>query len=278
VFVAFVLFWLGRRHILKQRGSALGTLTQDDEARYRALCERIRAWHQEHDVPLNYPPATEEQVRQTEAELGVPLPPLLRMLYTEVGNGGYLLSLDYPFFGVGNSWPDTFSDDYGRKVRRLSRSGWQLHPCMAQALKHFPDYMALSDTCPEGFLILSDRGCGTSLECELPTGRIYLTGPGPDIPREDPSELGWTTTIQFLALSLEDCLNAMLDGTLYTRNRTGRNLSDQDIDSYIKELCSDDVRTVWRGLYRFSPDFFTPMEPDLEEWDIDASAFDLPNS
>jgi|GEM_PF-3865027 len=73
---------------------------QDDEARYRALCDRIRAWHQEQGIPLEYPPATEQQVRETEAELGAPLPPLLRMIYTEVANGGNLLSPLHEFFGV----------------------------------------------------------------------------------------------------------------------------------------------------------------------------------
>lgn len=254
-------------------------MTQDDKARYRALCGRIRAWHEEQDVPLYYPPATEEQVRETEAELGVPLPPLLHMLYTEVANGGNLLSLDYPFFGVGNRWPDSISDDYGRNIGRLSRSGWRLHPCMAQALERFPGGMVLAGLPPEGFLTLSDQGCSTLLELDLVTGKVYLTGFGGDAPTEDPrEEPGWMTTITFMASSLEDGLNAMLEDKLYDHILAGGQPSDEDFDSFIESACSDDARLVWRGLYRFSPGFFTLKEPDLEELDINESAFDLPDS
>jgi len=252
-------------------------MTQADEARYRALCERIRARHKERDVPLYCPPATEEQVRATEAELGVPLPPLLRMLYTEVANGGNLLPRHDLFFGVGDRQPDTVIDDFGRTIGRMSWSGWRLHPCMAQALERFPGYRVFSDACPEGFLTLSLELGWTALEYDLPTGRIYLTRPGPEIPSEDPGEdLGWLTEIEYEASSLEECLNVMLDGTLYTHTRAGRDISDKDVDSFIESSCSDDPRAVWRGLYRFSPGFFTPKEPDLDEWDSDASAFDLP--
>jgi hypothetical protein len=255
-------------------------MTQDDEARYRALCERIRAWHQERGIPFDYPPATVEQVRETEAELGIPLPPLLRMLYAEVANGGNLLSPLHEFFGVVGGYLDTFGTYDSTAVGRMvSRSGWQLNPCMAEALERFPGYAVFADTRPEGFLMLSNQLGVTFLECSLRTGAIYLTGLGRPIPSEDPGEeLGWLTTIEFMASSLEDCLNAMLEGTLYTRNRAGSKVSDQAIEAYIKLSCSEDPRAAWRGLYRFSPDFSTLKEPDLEEWDIDASAFEIPDS
>jgi hypothetical protein len=61
------------------------------------------------------------------------------------------------------------------------------------------------------------------LEYDLFTGKIYRSGAGGEIPTEDPSEdAGCMTTTEFMALSLEDCLNAMLDGALYTRNRAAR--------------------------------------------------------
>jgi hypothetical protein len=251
---------------------------QDDEARYRALCDRIRAWHQERGIPLEYPPATEQQVRETEAELGVPLPLLLRMIYTEVANGGNLLSPLYEFFGVAGGYLDTFGAYDSTAVGRMViRSGWQLNPCMAEALERFPGYTVFAETRPEGFLMLSNQLGVTFLECSLRTGAIYLTGLGPPIPSEDPGEdVGWLTRIECMASSLEECVNAILEDTLYDCLRAGRDLNEQDIDSYIKSSCSDDVRTAWRGLYRFSPGFFTPREPYLEEWDIDKSAFDVP--
>jgi hypothetical protein len=38
---------------------------------------------------FEFPPATEEQLRDTEMALGFPLPPMLRVLYTHVANGGF---------------------------------------------------------------------------------------------------------------------------------------------------------------------------------------------
>lgn len=38
---------------------------------------------------FEFPPATEEQVQTTEAQLGFPLPSLLKALYTHIANGGF---------------------------------------------------------------------------------------------------------------------------------------------------------------------------------------------
>lgn len=53
--------------------------------RFNSLFARIRARGQQSP----FPPATEDQIRETEQQLGFPLPPLLRLLYTEVANGGF---------------------------------------------------------------------------------------------------------------------------------------------------------------------------------------------
>jgi hypothetical protein len=45
------------------------------------------------------PPASEEQVRRAEAELGFQIPPLLRSIYLNVGNGGF--GPGYGIIGVG---------------------------------------------------------------------------------------------------------------------------------------------------------------------------------
>nr|MBA2679119.1 hypothetical protein [Ktedonobacteraceae bacterium] len=36
-----------------------------------------------------FPPATEQQILETEQHLGFPLPPLLRLLYIQIANGGF---------------------------------------------------------------------------------------------------------------------------------------------------------------------------------------------
>jgi len=143
---------------------------------------------------------------------------------------------------------------------------------MAQALERFPldfpGYTVFAATCPEGFLAFSDQSRATCLEYNLAAGTIYRRGAGGEIPTGNPGEgAGWMTIIEFVALSLEDCFNA---------TRRGKSPL-QDIDSYVTESYSGVARSGWRGLCRFSPDFFTPKELDPKGWDIDASAFDLPD-
>lgn len=64
------------------------------EALIRRLQERIRSeptvdWVKASPPICPRPPVTEQVVAQAEAELGFPLPPLLRALYTRVADGGY---------------------------------------------------------------------------------------------------------------------------------------------------------------------------------------------
>jgi len=150
-----------------------------DDARRRALCERIRAYHRERDIPFDYPPATEAQLRATEEQLGFPLPPMLRLLYGEVANGGNILSPHrrYPFFGVEGGRHLRLVKGDGRTLGRLmSRNQWRLHPCVADALERYPGYSVRADASPDGFVTLSDQGCGTTLEFDIRTGKAYLIG------------------------------------------------------------------------------------------------------
>lgn len=52
---------------------------------YASLFARIRA----REPQSLFSPATEDQIRETEQQLSFPLPPLLRLLYTEIANGGF---------------------------------------------------------------------------------------------------------------------------------------------------------------------------------------------
>ena len=107
----------------------------DDEAHCRALCERLRAYWLGHGQTFTYSPATEEQVRSTEAQLGFALPLLLRLLYREVANGGNGLvwyDEQFPLIGVQGGcpfpplgWPDAGPWRVGATIGELvSRSGW----------------------------------------------------------------------------------------------------------------------------------------------------------
>src|SRR5215472_5374022 len=76
------------------------TQRTDLATRIRALCERS-SWYgpwdfqppagQAHANTTTFvcAPATEMQLQKTEAILGFPLPPFIRLLYTELANGGF---------------------------------------------------------------------------------------------------------------------------------------------------------------------------------------------
>jgi hypothetical protein len=60
-------------------------------ARLKALLEGSSPIHDRPDLraPRRFPPATEASIEEAEAGLGFSLPPLLRRIYLEVGNGGF---------------------------------------------------------------------------------------------------------------------------------------------------------------------------------------------
>src|SRR5215469_9826481 len=114
-----------------------------DAERYQELCTRLRDCWSRRGGTFSYPPATEEQVVTTEAQLGFPLPPLLRLLYREVANGGNGLvwyDEQFPFFGAHGGYPYPKLTNWsgtspwgadGTIGELFRRSGWQLRPCIA---------------------------------------------------------------------------------------------------------------------------------------------------
>lgn len=85
-------------------------------------------------VTFAFPPATEQQIKETELLLGFPLPPLLRQLYTQIANGGF--GPGYGIVGVMNGYPgiDHLPGDIARRyqweidfataLRQLEKDGW----------------------------------------------------------------------------------------------------------------------------------------------------------
>ena len=59
-----------------------------------------------------YPHATERQISETESLLGFPLPPLLRLLYTQVANGGF--GPGYGVIGAVGGFP--LDDGMGKDI------------------------------------------------------------------------------------------------------------------------------------------------------------------
>ena len=104
----------------------------DSDYRRDSFFTRIRARGQQS----LFPPATEDQIQETEQQLGFPLPPLLRLLYTEIANGGF-----GPGFGIAGT-PGGFCitnprfDDPDHDIVQ----SYQQEVSEAQRLIHLEDY------------------------------------------------------------------------------------------------------------------------------------------
>jgi hypothetical protein len=99
-----------------------------------------------------FKPATSAALDKADQELGYPIPPLLRRLYQEVGNGGF--GPGCGFLGVAGG----YMDDDGRTLTsfyvEIRSQGW-----------------------PEGILNLCDMGCGdwVSIDGHALDGHILVT-------------------------------------------------------------------------------------------------------
>ncbi|WP_371778523.1 SMI1/KNR4 family protein [Streptosporangium subroseum] len=102
------------------------------------------------------PPATTEEVAQTESVLGFGLPSTLARLYCEVANGGF--GPDYqlfPLWGEGRTAVNVY-----REERSMSESGGEVH-------------------WPAGVLPILDWGCGmyAAVDCRSPEGTVLIFEP-----------------------------------------------------------------------------------------------------
>jgi hypothetical protein len=84
---------------------------------------------------IAFPPATETQILKTEQQLGFALPPLLRLLYTHIANGGF-----GPGYGIiGAIGGFSFTGSGGKNI--VERYRWNLDGCK---LVHLEDYEMLT--------------------------------------------------------------------------------------------------------------------------------------
>jgi hypothetical protein len=75
--------------------------------------------------PPLYPPATRETIAMAEAELGFPLHPFLRRLYTEVANGGF--GPGYGLAGLTGGHGDSEGESLVARYREFRAGGWPEH-------------------------------------------------------------------------------------------------------------------------------------------------------
>lgn len=208
-----------------------------------------------------YPPATEEQLRATEEELGFSLPPDLRRLYSEVSNGGLNLGPSYLFHGaIGGCCQGAPYWEGGPTIEQLtSDSGWRLHPRIEKALFLHPGSYVIVDSMPEGFIFLAHTGCSTALEMDGATGRLYLTDCWDETPdsQGDDSERRYLLTIEAWAPSLSIWFERWLDDTKHEHIESQDKLSLDMVET--DDLPDPDA--VWRGLYRFDQNWHIWEQP-----------------
>ncbi|HEU0025934.1 MAG TPA: hypothetical protein VFQ25_02365 [Ktedonobacterales bacterium] len=249
-----------------------------DEARFQALCERLRACWTGQGGTFAYPPATEWQVRASEAQLGFSLPPLLRLLYREVANGGNGLvwyDEEFPLVGAHGgypfpqiNWPDTGLWRPGVTIGGLvSRSGWRLHPCVEDAMWRHPNCYVFCDQPPDRFIAVSLESFGV-LALDPVSGTIYQIAFEGALPLDD-HQTRPMFSLQIYKLSLEDWLEEWLGHLGCGAKPAARAGPPNHIRLPPRELtpdlldpaCDADPSLAWHGLYRGVADALNPEEP-----------------
>jgi hypothetical protein len=265
--------------VLSERASATGdgSSGQVNDERRHALLVRVRDCARVNDVECAYPPATPAQVHAAEFRLGFPVPPLLRLLYTEVANGGP--GVGWPddteaFVGADGGFPLAPDDPSTTLGYRASHSTWRMHPCIEAALANYPRHHVVVDSWPDRFFPLANGGLGYLL-LDGWTGRIYSSWEYGDLPEEAPDGKPLSLcAIQIAAWSLED----LLDDWLAHAGSGPRSEQFQELPSdaqfgplspdQLDPMCADGGAAVWRGLYRDVSFLFDPEEPEEADQSI----------
>jgi hypothetical protein len=123
-----------------------------------------------------YPPATEQQLQDTEAVLGFRIPPLLRFLYAHLANGGF-----GPGGGIrgaigGYGGPDTFENGNDETILKHQDVGetlvdldsYQWHESPGQQWLKLP-----AGVWPRQLAPICDLGCQQEV-CVDQEGQLYL--------------------------------------------------------------------------------------------------------
>ena len=132
----------------------------------------------EHTQPRLCPPASDQEIEEAESALGFDLPPLLKRIYREIGNGGNILGPAHGVYGVGNGYSFAGQNAVG-KTLHITRD----HPWL------------------KGFLLVAEGGCGLAflVDCGDAEYPVYCYNGDEIAPfmidegydNEEPPEEGW---------------------------------------------------------------------------------------
>ncbi len=100
----------------------------------RKTCLVLKPEEDGQEPTFAFPPATEQQIRETEQQLGFPLPRLLRLLYARIANGGFgpgfgiigavngYLGVDHILGSIARRYQ--WEIDFADALRQLYKGGW----------------------------------------------------------------------------------------------------------------------------------------------------------
>ena len=162
-----------------------------------------------HDarVGFEFPPATEAQVRATEAALGLPLLPLLQALFTQVANGGFGpaegitgIQGGYACGEDGHYWTMDMDNDTNPSMEYVDLATQGNH-----LISPF-GYELPPNARPAHLLHFCYWGCGEDVYVDGKSGHVFLAGAGRAVPG------GFTQCFGRIDDSLENWLERWLRG------------------------------------------------------------------
>ncbi len=146
---------------------------------------------------FEYPPATEDQLLAIEAALGFPLPPLLRVLYAQVANGGFGFGyrLRGAMGGFDGRGSGTIVEQYlarssseeilpwaGEKIRLIDLADYDEQweevtgACPDKVVRTFRHLILPYHLWPERFLPICNWGCAIESCLDCIRGGVYRVG------------------------------------------------------------------------------------------------------
>ena len=134
------------------------------------LKKGTHAW----EPSLAFPPATEHRLRETEQELGFSLPPLLRLCYTQVANGGF--GPGYGIIGVLGGFPhmDGLGEDIAQGYQQCLHASTPIR-LEEYEMKTWAEWGEAADPFPDNDLEEETKLRTTGNDKADPNGeRIYL--------------------------------------------------------------------------------------------------------
>lgn len=146
----------------------------------------IRVINHPRNFSFAFAPASEKQVRATEARLGLTLPPLLKALYMTIANGGFgpgtgLRGIEGGYDGTNHD--GTLADLYPTEAR--TNQVFDLSPNQQEWL------VLPQGRWPREVLCLADMGCAQEACLDAFSERMYILGVTAD-DRHVLEPLSWT--------------------------------------------------------------------------------------